>query len=319
MGLRRLFLTSIAVAMAAVAVSGCAVTPSVPFNRTTFEGFDVISYVPEQPRGLVFMFHGTNGSANFAEKVESVDVLNRLIASGYGFVSTSSTERTGDQRWDVANASLTGNPDLARLRRLHQHLVDTTGVASTTPLVGIGMSNGSRFVTLWGETFKDGGYPVKAIWASQGRIANPVDGPGELTVPTVFSTAENDFTSPPGPIIVNFDATRRAGTPTELYVSRERNLGWARFMRIPGIDQDEARQIYFSLVATGVWDGDGKRVVSNVEEAVARVQSAQLPGSVAPQRNEIENQVGITLAVHTFTAEFAPQVETFFNRYVPRQ
>ncbi len=319
MGLRRLLLTLTAVAMAAVVLSGCAVTPSVPYSRTTFEGFEVISYVPERPRGLVFVFHGSGGSAGIADRVEPVDVINRLVASGYGFVSTSSTERTGDRRWDAANPSLTGNPDLARLRRLHQHLVDTTGVQATTPLLGVGASNGARFVTLWGETFKDGGYPVRAIWASIGRIANPVDGPGELTVPTVFSTAENDFTSPPGPIIVDFNNTRQAGTPTELYISRERNLGWARFMRIPGIDQDEARQIYFSLVATGVWNGNGERVVANDEEAAARAQAVSLPASVAAQRNEIENQAAITLAVHAFSAEFAPQVETFFNRYVPRQ
>ena len=131
--MRRLLLTLIAVAMAAVVLSGCAVTPSVPFSRTTFEGFEVISYVPERPRGLVFVFHGTDGSASFAERVEPVDVLNRLVASGYGFVSTSSTERTGERRWDAANPSLTGNPDLARLRRLHQHLVDTTGVAADHP------------------------------------------------------------------------------------------------------------------------------------------------------------------------------------------
>jgi hypothetical protein len=307
-----------AATIAAVALSGCAVTPSVPFSHTTFEGFEVISHVPAQPRGLVFLFHGTNGSAAFAERVETVDVLNRLIAAGYGFVSTSSTERTGDRRWNVANASLTGNPDLARLRRLHQHLVDTTAVEAGTPLVGIGMSNGSRFVTLWGEAFKDGGYPVRAIWASMGRIANPVDGPGELTVPTVFSTAENDFTSPPGPIIANYDATRAAGTPAELYVSRERNLGWARYMRIPGIDESEARQIWFSLIATGVWNGEGARIVPDIQEAAARVQAGALPPAVAPQRGEIESQTALQLAVHQFTAEYAPQVEAFFGRYVPR-
>ena len=66
----------------------------------------MISYVPENPRGMVYVFHGTNGSADFAERTESVAVLNLLIARGYGFVSTSSTERTGNKRWDVFNTSL---------------------------------------------------------------------------------------------------------------------------------------------------------------------------------------------------------------------
>ena len=38
---------------------------------------------------------------------------------------------------------------------------------ATTPLLGIGMSNGARFVTLWGETWKDAGYPV------QGDLGEP--------------------------------------------------------------------------------------------------------------------------------------------------
>ena len=133
--------------------------PTVQWQRSTFEGFQVISYVPEHPRGMVYLFHGTGGSASFAERIETTDVLNRLVARGYGFVSTSSTERTGDKRWKVTDPSLTTNPDLARLVRLQAHLVATTGLDANTPLVGIGMSNGARFVTLWGQAWRNAGYP----------------------------------------------------------------------------------------------------------------------------------------------------------------
>lgn len=309
----------VATAAVSLAFSGCPVTPDVEFKHSSFEGFDVISYVPEHPRGVVYLFHGSLGSAAFAEKVETVAVLNRLIADGYGFVSTSSTERTGDRRWDVSNPSTSTNPDLARLGRLHSLVVAATPVDSNTPIVGIGMSNGSRFVTLWGQKWKEAGYPVKAIWASMGRIAGPVGGPGQLTVPTVFSTAVNDFTSPPGPIIVNYADTKQAGTPTELYVSAEQKLNWPRYLRIPGIDATEARQIFVSLVATGVWNGQGTRIVSDIQQAATQALSAQLPASVAPQTTDIVNETALQLAVHQFTAEYAPQVEAFFNRYVPAQ
>jgi hypothetical protein len=219
----------------------------------------------------------------------------------------------------VTNLSLTTNPDLARLGRLHTSLVAFTGVQANTPIVGIGMSNGARFVTLWGQKWREAGYPVKAIWASMGRIAPPVAGPGALTVPTVFSTAVNDFTSPPGPIIGDFAATRNAGTPTELYVSAERKLQWARFMRIPGVDPSEAHQIFQALVATGVWDAQGTRVVADIQQAVTQAGSAQLPASVAPVANDVRSETALQLAVHQFTAEYAPQVEAFFGRYVPPQ
>lgn len=304
-------------ALLAAWATGCAITPAVSWQRTTFEGFDVISYVPDRPRGLVYLFHGTNGSASFADRVETTDVLNRLVARGYGFVSTSSTERTGDQRWNAADPSLTTNPDLARLARLQSHLVATTPVAPNTPLAGIGMSNGARFVTLWGQAWKNGGYPVKAIWASHGRTADPFAPKGKLTVPTAFSTSKNDFTVPPGGIIINFSTARDAGTPTELYVSQERNLSAGQYERIPGVDANEAKQVVAALIATGVWNSQGARVEPNVETAAARARSATLPASVAPQAREIDNETAVLLAVHGFTAEYAEQAIAFFSRYVP--
>jgi hypothetical protein len=308
---------ALALIAAGLLTAGCAVTPAVQWQRTTFEGFDVISYVPDQPRGMAYLFHGTNGSAAFADRVETTDVLNRLVAKGYGFVSTSSTERTGNRRWNVADPSPATNPDLARLRRLQAHLVATTGLSANTPLVGVGMSNGARFVTLWGQAWRNAGYPVKAIWASHGNTAAPFDGPGQLTIPTVFSTSEHDFTVPPGQVILDFSTTRDAGTPTELYVSRERNLKGSQYERIPGIDATEGKQIVDALVATGVWNAQGARIEPNIEQAAAGAMTATLPASVRPHTNEINNETALLLAVHQFTAEFADPVLAFFSRYVP--
>jgi hypothetical protein len=308
----------ILLAVAALALlPGCAITPIPERQHSTFEGFPVISYVPEHPRGMVYVFHGTGGSANFAERVETTDVLNRLIARGYGFVSTSSTERTGDQRWDAADPSLTTNPDLARLARLQANLVATTGLEANTPLVGIGMSNGARFVTLWGQSWRNAGYPVKAIWASHGRTANPYDGAGQLTVPTFFTTAENDFTVPPGGVINSFATASNSGTPSELYISRERRLNSVQYERIPGIDADEGRQIVSSLIATGAWNAQGDRVEPDIQKAAAEAATVNLPASVQSAKNEIVNETALQLAVHQFTAEFAEKAIAFFDRYVP--
>ena len=61
---------------------------------------------------MAYFFHGSGGGAGFVDRVETTDVVNRLVAKGYGFVSTASTERTGERRWDASDPSLTGNPDL---------------------------------------------------------------------------------------------------------------------------------------------------------------------------------------------------------------
>jgi hypothetical protein len=304
----------------AVGLAACVtpITPSVAFQHSTFEGFPVISYVPDNPRGMIYVFHGSGGSADFAEKVETVDVLNGFVAEGYGFVSTSSTERTGDKRWDPTNPSLSTNPDLARLVRLQANLVATTALEPTTPLFGIGMSNGARFVTLWGQTWQDAGYPVRAIWASNGKIADPVAAAGGLTVATVFSTAINDFTSPPLPIVVGYNTTVAAGTPAQLYVSQERTLAPSPYQRIPGVDGSEANGIVAALKATGVWNAQGVRVVPGIQQAVSQAQTAVLPPSVVGVGlgNDITNETAIVLAIHQFTAEFKTPIRAFFDQYV---
>jgi hypothetical protein len=277
----------------------------------------VISYVPEHPKGMPYLFHGPGGSANIVTRVEPTDVINRFVARGYGFVSTSSTERTGNQRWNVFDPSLSTNPDLARLVRLQAHLVATTPLEASTPLVGIGMSNGARFVTNWGQAWRNAGYPVKAIWVSHGRTAPSFDEAGQLTVPTVFTTSANDFTVPPGTVISSFLTAHNAGTPSEIYASQERRLSAPRYERIPGVDQNEAKQIVAAMIATGVWNTQGERVEPDIQAAVAGAQSASLPASVGPQRAEIINQTALQLAVHEFTAEYAEQVIAFASRYVP--
>jgi hypothetical protein len=311
---KRLLTPGLTAAAIAVVLAACVtpITPEPPPSSSTFEGFDVISYVPAHPKGLVYLFHGTGGSADFATKVDTVDVLNRFVADGYGYVSTSSTERTGTKRWLQSDPSLTTNPDLARLTRLQQHLVDTTAVTSGTPLVGIGMSNGARFVTLWGQTWKSAGYPVTAIWASAGRIASPV---ATLTVPTIFSTSVNDFTVPPGGIVTDYARTTNAGTPTRFFNSTETPLTAPRFQRIPGIDRDEANQIVAALEQTGVWNRDGQRVVADIQQAVAKAMTAQLPPSVVASGlgNDVANEVARVLAVHQFTSEFGADALSFVN------
>jgi hypothetical protein len=89
-------------------------------------------------------------------------------------------------------------------------------------------------------------------------------------------------------------------------------------LRIPGVDQAEAQGIVDALKATGVWDAQGKRIVADVQQAVAQAQTARLPASVAAVASEVRNETALQLAVHQFTSEYGGEVATFFDRFVPR-
>ncbi|HKE73296.1 MAG TPA: hypothetical protein VKB57_06760 [Acidimicrobiales bacterium] len=313
---RRGALVAVAALVLLAGPAACVpVTPSTAFETWSFEGFDVVSSIPDDPVGLVWLFHGTGGGARFATRVETVDTLNELLARGYGFVATESTERTGDRRWDVVDPSPATNPDLARLARLQQHLIDTTGVTASTPLLGLGMSNGARFVSLWGQEWADAGQPVRSVALYMGRIAAPVTAAGGLTVPAWFVTAENDVTVPPVGVLADYGRAVSAGTPAGLSVAREQPLAAARFLRIPGVDAGTADATFAALVATGAWDAAGTRQVP-IDEAIARAASADLPAAARPVANEVANQVALVLAVHQMRGDVKVPVADFFDAHL---
>ena len=298
------------------ALSACfpsaPVAQLAPVEHSQFEGFDVVSSIPHHPQGLVFLFHGHYGSANFAEKVETVDALNRLTVRGYGYVSTDSTDRVNKQ-WDRDDISLTTNPDLARLARLHAHLVATDVIRADTPILAIGMSNGGAFTSVFTTAFAAGGYPVRAAWVSNAPITAAVRLAGGLRVPTIFTVAENDSVVSTPQIVRQQAELAAAGIRTALYTQTEASLNPQRFRRIPGIDAGEALAFFHAEVATGAWDAAGHRTATTVAEAVRLANTVALPASVQGDARNIENQVAITLAEHAFSATYANEAVAFLT------
>lgn len=281
-----------------------------------FEGFTVYSHVPDDPVGIVYVFHGTGGSAEIANKVEMTDQLNELVDRGYGWVATESTSRTGTKRWDVFDTDIATNPDLGRLSRLHETLIAETGVDATTPIFGIGMSNGARMVTLFGEVFADEGYPVAAVAPFMGRAAPAIQLTGGLTVPGFWVIAENDSLGDNDAVRADQEANAANGVDSSLAVKREEPLLAARFTRIPEIDEEEAEAIRTALVATGGWDDDGNRLVA-IDEIPALLEGLTLPPSFGASAAAVRSQIQAILAEHQFVGLFRVAVADFFDAQLP--
>lgn len=290
---------------------GCEpVRPTYSESVSDFEGFEVRSYVPAAPAGLAFVFHGSGGSARFVDKIETVDFLDHLVARGWGFVATESTQRVAPKRWNVQDPSLVTNPDLARLLRLRDHLIATSAITAATPLAGVGMSNGARFVSLWGETWAAAGLPVRAVVMSMGRLAPPVVASGGPTVPTLFVIAENDQTVDNAQIEAQQAAAEAAGLRTGLLRARETTLEANRLLRIAGLDSPIAAEVFAAAVASGIWNEAGERIVP-IDQAAAGLASIALPPSASPFASSIGDEVQAVLALHQFTAEFAREMTDF--------
>jgi poly(3-hydroxybutyrate) depolymerase len=303
----------VAVAVAVIA-TGCAITPGYPPSSAAFEGFPVNSFVPANPRGVVFMFHGTNGRADFSEKLESVDMLNHLVLDGYGFVSTESTDRT-ERRWNNVDLSLTGNLDLARLQRLYLSMIADGRMTSATPIYAIGMSEGAGFASVFARSFKDAGYPVAAIAPSHGPIPVAVRNRGGLTVPAIFALGANDPIVNNSAVINQVFQVGQTGVPVAAYVEPETALTSARLLRVPGIDGATAGAIVAALVSAGLYDASGHRVAST-GAVDAALPTLALPASVsADQRKMIIDEVEVVMAVHNYSATYWSQTIAFFDAH----
>jgi len=314
---RLLRISAALVAMTVLTAFACRpVTANETWDEWEFEGFSVYSYVPGDPVGLVYFFHGSGGSAEFATKIETTDAINELVSRGYAFVATESTLRSGTKRWDVRDPSLVTNPDLARLARLREEMISTTAIGPDTPILGVGMSNGARMVTLFGQSFADAGYPVAAIAPYGGRVAAPVTASGGLTVPTFFLMNVNDLIVDNSQIVADYEATAANGTPTRLITKFEEPLRAMRFTRIPTVDETEAEAIREALEDTGVWDSTGTLII-DIEPAVGLLLTVDLPTSVRSETAAIRSQVQAMLGLHQFTALHKSLLADFFDDSLP--
>jgi len=310
---RRWFARAVlAVAIAMLAGACQPVVADQPVRSSSFEGVTIRSFVPSDPIGIVYLFHGTGGSSRFAEKIETVDLTNLLVANGYGYVATTSSNRSTRQ-WDNTSLSFDQNEDLAHLARLHDDIVSSTAVDSSTPIFAVGMSNGASMSVVFAQAFADAGYPVAAAAAFNGPVPASVRRDGPLTVPTLFHLSENDTTVNNDRIRSQHEALVRRGIDSRLITSPELPLV-PRFTRIPTVDVDEQAQIMTVLRDSGVWDDDGTRIVT-IPEAIERltpIVNSGLPASLDGDRAEIRDQLAIILGEHQFSSLFRTGVLDFF-------
>ncbi len=282
------------------------VEPLYAWEELQFRELNVVAHFPEEPpTAMAFVFHGTQGSAKIAHKIEVVDVLNDLVAAGVGFVAYESQDRVDTLRWEVDSVEPEENRDLDNLFALREHLVMEQGKFQfETPLVALGMSNGASFTGVFGRAAKEAGWPIRALSLHCGPVVEAVREGEGLQVPTFFVIAANDS-------VVNNDHIRShhvampEGIATELHEAREVALPQGRFVRIgEEIDESDSRAIFHELRGAGVVDEDGVRLVGIPGEAEEVLRNITLSDDDEDFSQQVKNQLQVVWAEHTFSADF---------------
>ena len=115
---------------------------------------NVYYYFPVARKGVVYLCHGTGGSAqNLVNNLEWKEMINDLVYAGYAIVVTEAEEVTLNQdlngdgkiRWGLLPVDTTANVDYGNIRALTDTFYARGYTQPSVPRYSIGMSNGGAF------------------------------------------------------------------------------------------------------------------------------------------------------------------------------
>lgn len=276
------------------------IVPNFQFTDQDFEGGRVTTYMPDDPTGVLFVFHGTNGDIASVTQIEWIELYDLLAPHGVGFVLSNSVDRV-EMQWDTNHQDGAANEDFPRLDRLRDHLIDTTGLEADTPVLSIGFSNGANFATLFANMAFADGWPFRAFDAHQGGMY--VDTP----VPGIFVSAVNDESGGTpdqlGPL--SEACTSQTARTCPHYTGHEIPLVPLRFDRLPTYSAEQSQAIFDELVDMQIVAEDGSRVIDLAD--MEDVFTTYIHDSQAPSPSMVPTQLRVVWATHRFSSEHADQ------------
>ena len=280
-------------------------------------GRDTIRFLPPKPKGVIYLFHGSGGRENFATRLHSKILLNRLVEAGFGYISAPSGDRTA-ARWDLTSIDPAANVDVAYVLALHRALIASGEITAETPVFTMGMSNGGGFSNLFAAAALAQGLPVRAIGDYMGPIpaAARIPLPDHKAYPPLFIVlGANDGLVPRENVEPTVTRMIAEGTKVELHVVHEGLVTASSFAGIPGMTAENRDAALAGLVQAKVIDSSGRRLVFKDKPKIGRDEIAQLNTLVpdGPYRRDIANQLLIAWASHQMRSDFADQQLAFFN------
>jgi uncharacterized protein (TIGR03437 family) len=149
--------------------------PAWTARSTTLANIPVTHYIPPNPVGLVFFFHGTGGSgAGQFTGAEFLSFIRDLTGAGFGVAAFDCLNRdTGQWNTTVAGAA---NPDIVRVNSVIAALRGQGLIPANLPLFAFGHSNGGQFAHHSAPELKWTAVSISAVQGSNPATA-AFDGP----------------------------------------------------------------------------------------------------------------------------------------------
>lgn len=277
----------------------------------TFEGEAVRAFVPDDPVGLVFVFHGTGAGIGFTGRWATEQVLQALGAARYAWVATTSTDRSADGQWDTHTLAPQANRDVPRLFRLVGTLVQQTALKHDTPWFTMGMSNGGAMATTFAHIARREGLPIAAVATYAGPVDKAVRDDGGPLVPSFVVVMDDDEIVATPRLVAGWQQVASEGLAVELRRAAPHGVTAAALADRTALDLATATAVLDDLVSRGLVDGQGMR--RGEEDAVMQAIRALPVADNDVLRRAIKDVFREAWALHTMTGRFAADQVAFFE------
>lgn len=279
------------------------------------------SIIPAKAKGLVILIHGTSGSREFIKKTNAWNFTLRLVANGFGVVSTDAEEiETGDIngdgkiRWNPSLSNISQNPDFRNIQALISKIRSLGQITSSTPILSVGMSNGGSFSIALGASNIT---KTAVSYCASGRT----DAIEVTTAPTAWFLCLNDETSDNDESIERYNELKARNIPSKLVIHAIAPLTPSRLMRITGLRANDLyKQVHAELDAHGYLNQKNFLTASSseiIEDYTNNPQSFPVFQSLSsPQRSEVMNQIRVCEGAHEFYDDLAAETIEFLNTHL---
>lgn len=272
------------------------VTARYTVEPSTFEGFDVLVSLPDPLRAVVFYFYGSDDVVEWTGGYEQTAVANLLYDLGVGYVVTDRTAPGSGARWDDQTLPAGDNPDLARLDRLRADLIASGALSADTPVVSEGFSDGGAFSLFFARVAADElGWPIAAVLAHSAGASSALP-----DVPTWTTAGVHDLPSGLDGAEQVYDDQVARGITARYERVDERALSAEVFLRNPDWDAAKAAEVMADVVAAGLVDPSGARLVTDDE--IDHALSAYGQDSAMRGAAIAESRIRVVWATHRYNA-----------------
>lgn len=276
---------------------------------------NVYYYFPAGHKGIVYLLHGTGGSAqNLVNNFEWITMINDLVAAGYGIIVTEAEEVSlnvdinGDSkiRWDQLPADTTTNPDYSNMKALADTFYARGYSSRSLPLYSIGMSDGGGFSGALSYIYKFAA--GVSYCAPTSTVVTTTS-----TTPLQFCMAKFDDASEVGPAgdataQANYNALMGRGICSKFFLHDHSPVYPQRFARWNGISLATSTALFNELKANKWLDNKNYlTATSTIISPVILANPSAYPVSSAlnvAQYQFFINQLDDMYAAHQFFSDY---------------